>query len=123
MKIKNLFIGLLTLGTVFSLIFQTPVQAAEAASGITTNSISGWPQGNDITSAAAVVMEESTDTVIYAKNMEQQLFPGSTVKVMTTLLALENSQLTDQVTMTATGAVSYTHLDVYKRQPLSMLNS
>ena len=95
MKIKNLFIGLLTLGTVFSLIFQTPVQAAEAASGITTNSISGWPQGNDITSAAAVVMEESTDTVIYAKNMEQQLFPGSTVKVMTTLLALENSQLTD----------------------------
>lgn len=32
-------------------------------------------------------MEESTDTVIYAKNMDQQLFPGSTVKVMTTLLA------------------------------------
>ena len=108
MKIKNLFIGLLTLGTVFSLIFQTPVQAAEAASGITTNSISGWPQGNDITSAAAVVMEESTDTIIYAKNMEQQLFPGSTVKVMTTLLALENSQLTDQVTMTATGVSGVT---------------
>ena len=108
MKIKNLFIGLLALGTVFSLILQTPVRAAEAASGITTNSISGWPQGNDITSAAAVVMEESTDTVIYAKNMDQQLFPGSTVKVMTTLLALENSQLTDQVTMTATGVSGVT---------------
>ena len=75
MKIKNLFIGLLALGTVFSLILQTPVRAAEAASGITTNSISGWPQGNDITSAAAVVMEESTDTVIYAKTWISSFFP------------------------------------------------
>lgn len=40
--------------------------------------------------------------------MDQQLFPGSTVKIMTTLLALENSQLTDQVTMTATGVSGVT---------------
>lgn len=35
MKIKNLFIGLLALGTVFSLILQTPVRAAEAAGSLT----------------------------------------------------------------------------------------
>ena len=92
----------------FSLMLPTPVRAAEAASGITTNAVPGWPQGADITSTAAVVMEESTNTIVYAKNMDQQLFPGSTVKIMTTLLALENSQLTDQVTMTATGVSGVT---------------
>lgn len=78
------------------------------ASAITTNSYNGWPQGNDITSTAAVVMEDSTNTILYAKNMDQQLYPGSAVKVMTTLLALENCQLTDEVTMTATGVSGVT---------------
>ena len=66
------------------------------------------PRGPDITSTAAVVMEDSTNTIVYAKNMDQVLYPGATVKVMTTLLALENSQLTDQVTMTATGVSGVT---------------
>lgn len=108
MKIKKLCTGIFALGIALSLTFQTPAMAAEAASGITTNSISGWPQGSDITSTSAVVMEESTNTIVYAKNMDQQLFPGGTVKIMTTLLALENSQLTDQVTMTATGVSGVT---------------
>ena len=108
MKIKKLCAGLFALGMAFSLMLQTPVSAAEAAPGITTNAVPGWPQGADITSTAAVVMEESTNTIVYAKNMDQQLFPGSTVKIMTTLLALENSQLTDQVTMTATGVSGVT---------------
>lgn len=108
MKIKKLYTGILALGAAFCLLLQTPAMAAEAASGIATNNISGWPQGSDITSTSAVIMEEFTDTIVYAKNMDQQLFPGSTVKVMTTLLALENSQLTDQVTMTATGVSGVT---------------
>ena len=40
--------------------------------------------------------------------MDQVLYPGATVKVMTTLLALENTQLSDQVTMTATGVSGVT---------------
>lgn len=100
--------GFFALGMTLSLMLQTPVLAAEASVGITTNAISGWPQGSDITSTAAVVMEESTNTVVYAKNMDQPLFPGGTVKVMTTLLALENSQLTDSVTMTSTGVSGVT---------------
>lgn len=108
MKIKKLITGFFALGMTLSLILQTPVLAAKASVGITTNAISGWPQGSDITSTAAVVMEESTNTVVYAKNMDQPLFPGGTVKVMTTLLALENSQLTDSVTMTSTGVSGVT---------------
>ena len=56
MKIKKLCAGLFALGMAFSLMLPTPVRAAEAASGITTNAVPGWPQGADITSTAAVVM-------------------------------------------------------------------
>ena len=109
MKFKKIHSGLVALGLCCSLLLQTPVFAAEetadaaSASAISTNDIAGWPQGPDITSTAAVIMEDSTNTTLYAKNMDQVLYPGATVKVMTTLLALENTQLSDQVTMTATG--------------------
>ena len=114
MKFKKLHSGLIALGLCCSLLLQTPVLAAEettdtvAASAISTNDIAGWPQGPDITSTAAVIMEDSTNTTLYAKNMDQVLYPGATVKVMTTLLALENTQLSDQVTMTATGVSGVT---------------
>lgn len=115
MKKSRLTAALLTFGISASMIFQTPVYAAEdtavtaaAASTITTNSISGWPQGPDITSAAAVIMEDTTNTILYAKDMDQSLSPAGAVKIMTCLLALENSQLTDQVTMTETGVSGVT---------------
>lgn len=93
-----------------------PVFAAEDAaadvqadtSAITTNSIPGWPQGSDISSTAAMLMDASTNTVLYAKNADQALYPSAAVKIMTTLVALENSELTDQVVMTATGVSGVT---------------
>ena len=117
MRLKRLYSGLLALGLSCSVLFQTPVLAAEetaadtaqaATSAITTNSIPGWPQGPEITSTAAVIMEDSTQTMLYSKNMDQELYPGATVKVMTVLVALENSQLTDEVTMTETGVSGVT---------------
>ena len=110
---RKLTKALLALGLLASLAATDavrPVFAEEAASGssISTNQISGWPQGTDITSEAAVILEENTGTILYAKNMDEALFPGSTVKVMTCLLALENSALTDEVTMTATGVSGVT---------------
>ena len=116
MKKPKILSALMVLGLSASLLGQVPVMAEEAdqtqttdaAGGITTNSISGWPQASDISSEAAVVMENSTNTVLYSKNADEVLFPGSTVKIMTCLLALENAQLTDQVTMTATGVSGVT---------------
>lgn len=106
MKKRKLTARILALGICASLILQTPVFAAEentAASAISTNSIEGWPQAADISSSAAVVMETSTKTTLYAKNMDQAFYPSAAVKIMTCLLALENSELTEQVTMTETG--------------------
>ena len=53
-------------------------------------------------------MEDSSDTILYAKDMDTALSPAGAVKIMTCLLALENSQLTDQVTMTETGVSGVT---------------
>lgn len=53
-------------------------------------------------------MEDTTNTILYAKDMDQSLSPAGAVKIMTCLLALENSQLTDQVTMTETGVSGVT---------------
>ena len=83
---------------------QSSISAEEEMSpAVTTNWIEGWPQGPDVSSAAAVLLNSSTNTVLYAKNQDALLDPGSTVKILTVLLALENSSLTDEVTMTQTG--------------------
>lgn len=118
MKKQKIFSAVLAFGLAASLLFQIPVSAEEATSaadpaadttgGISTNNISGWPQASDISSEAAVVMEDTTNTILYSKNADEVLFPGSTVKIMTCLLALENAQLTDEVTMTATGVSGVT---------------
>lgn len=114
MKIKKFASCLLALGIAVATLFQTTVFAEEAAadttatSAITTNSITDWPQGPEITSTAAVIMEDSTETILYAKNMDTPLDPGATVKIMTTLIALENGNLNDNVTMTATGLAGAT---------------
>ena len=115
MKKHKILAGFLALGLSASLFFQVSAFAEEAsdttsdtAQAIATNSISGWPQASDISSEAAVVMEDSTNTILYSKNADEVLYPGSTVKIMTCLLALENCQLTDEVTMTATGVSGVT---------------
>lgn len=81
---------------------------AQAEAQVQTNSIPGWPQAADITATAGVVLEDSHNVILYNKNMDQPLYPASAVKVMTTLLALENSNLEDSVTMTATGVSGVT---------------
>ena len=94
-----------------------PVSAEEASpdappesSGevIATNAIPGWPQGPDILSGSAIVVEADTGTVLYAKDIDEQLLPSSSVKIMTSLVALENSALTDEVTITETGTAGVT---------------
>ena len=107
---KRLSAALLALGICISLISPVPAKAAEVTenTGISTNAIPGWPQAQDITSTAAVVVEESTSTILYAKNMDQPLYPSSAVKIMTCLVALENSSLDEQVTMTETGIAEVT---------------
>ncbi|WP_242826122.1 D-alanyl-D-alanine carboxypeptidase family protein [Butyrivibrio sp. VCB2006] len=65
---------------------------------IQSNNTSGWPEGPAIGAEAAIIMEASTGTILYAKNIHEELFPASTTKIMTCLLAVENSSLSDKIT-------------------------
>ncbi len=65
---------------------------------IQSNDIPLWPQGPEITAQAAILMEAGTGTILYAKNIHEELYPASTTKIMTCLLAVENSGLSDTIT-------------------------
>ncbi|MBR5128365.1 MAG: D-alanyl-D-alanine carboxypeptidase [Roseburia sp.] len=57
-----------------------------------------WPEGLNTTSPSAIVMELSTGTILYEKNSQERLYPASITKIMTVMLALENSSLDEMVT-------------------------
>lgn len=65
---------------------------------IESNEIPGWPQGPQIESASAVVMDMDTGTFLYSKNATEKMSPASTTKIMTTLLLVENCNLDDEIT-------------------------
>ena len=77
-----------------------PVLAAE----ISTNQIANWPAGPEVPTPNAVVMDADTGAILYNKGMDEVRYPASITKVMTALLAIGNSSLTDQVTMGAEAA-------------------
>jgi D-alanyl-D-alanine carboxypeptidase len=56
-----------------------------------------WPEGIEIESPNAIVMEESTGTILYQKNIDEQCYPASITKIMTAIIALENGDLSDTV--------------------------
>lgn len=57
-----------------------------------------WPEGINVTSESAIVMEMSTGTVLYEKNSTEEHYPASITKVMTVLIALEHCDLNEIVT-------------------------
>ena len=58
------------------------------------------------TAGAAMLYELNSDTLVYAWNPDIQLHPASLVKIMTCLIALENANLSDSVTVTSTAVAT-----------------
>ena len=57
-----------------------------------------WPEAPEVESPAVILMEMSTGTIIYEKDSMAQNYPASITKIMTAMIALENSDLNDIVT-------------------------
>lgn len=66
-------------------------------------------QDNSITALSALMFNETTNEVLYANNVYEKIYPASTTKVLTALLALKYGNLSDQVTISADngGITSY----------------
>ena len=48
---------------------------------------------------AAILIDSNTGKVLFEKNMDQKMYPASTTKIMTAILAIENCELDDKVTV------------------------
>ncbi|MBS6734238.1 MAG: D-alanyl-D-alanine carboxypeptidase [Clostridiales bacterium] len=103
---KNMNKALTVLLCIVMLLSGNSVQAAQinngAAYSVSTNEIAGWPQGPDTYAETAILMDADTGMVLYNKGMDELRYPASTTKLLTLLVALENSSLDEQVTFTET---------------------
>lgn len=64
------------------------------------NTVADWPKSpNDksIVAESAILMDVSSGLVLYKKNADKKQYPASITKIMTTLLAIENSSLDEIV--------------------------
>lgn len=66
--------------------------------------LAGAEEGPSIRAHAAILFENTTGTVIYAKNPHQTRAPASTTKILTAILALEMAHLDDIVTVSRKAA-------------------
>jgi len=65
-----------------------------------SNEIPGWPEGPLVQAHSAIVMEVDSGTVLYAKNAHEVMYPASVTKLLTLLIALQNSEFSDRVEFT-----------------------
>ena len=65
---------------------QEEVEARKALP-IQSNEIDNWPAGPQIGAQAAILMDANTGVILYSKNIHERLYPASTTKIMTALLA------------------------------------
>lgn len=65
---------------------------------VQSNQIENWPQGPSVGAQGAIVLEADTDVILYSKNIHEKLYPASTTKLMTCLIAAEHCSMDEMVT-------------------------
>jgi len=75
-------------------------KAAVLALPVETNALTNWPQGPGVYADSAIVMDIESGAILYAKRINEKHYPASITKVLTTLIALENGELADEVLFT-----------------------
>ena len=95
MKRQKLYLFCFVLLYTISLLGQT-AYATEGVGG-------SWPEGPGVYAEGAIVMEASTGLILYSKNMDVKYYPASITKIMTALVAIENSTPGEIVTFSKNG--------------------
>lgn len=65
---------------------------------IESNSYENWPEGPAVGAKSAILMEANTHTILYEKNIHEEMYPASTTKILTCLIAEEQSSMNETVT-------------------------
>ena len=93
MKEKKLLKKLLSIITILVMVLQIGLQT----NFVMVYAEDYWPEDVSTNSPSAIVMELSTSTILYEKNSREKLYPASITKILTVLVALENSELDEMV--------------------------
>ena len=133
MLFKNKFIRFLSFILIFSFLFSLPVQAKNykkeaqerKALEIESNLYDNWPLGPAIGAEAAILMDANTGSILYAKNIHEQLYPASITKLLTTYIAIEKCELDEMVTFSEDAVYSIkwwedANMGVYAGSSLTM---
>lgn len=103
MKItKKILILSIIVYTIFnSLIYKNICQAT---SSVTSQTI---PNSKfTLASEGAILMDSNTGKVLYGKNENSKLYPASTTKILTAIIAIENCKPTDKITASYNAVMS-----------------
>lgn len=65
---------------------------------VETNEITNWPDGPEVQAQSAILMDAESGAILYEKNIHEQLYPASTTKLLTCLIATERCALDEIVT-------------------------
>lgn len=91
---------------------------------IETNEIDGWPKGPKIYGESAIVMDMETGAVLYGKGIDEKQYPASITKILTALVALENSSMTDMVRISQDSVdcltYEYSHIGLRPGEEITM---
>ncbi len=68
---------------------------------VETNQYMNWPAGPEIGAQSAILMEVNTGSILYAKNIDEKLYPASITKILTALIAFEKCDMDEIVTFSS----------------------
>lgn len=75
---------------------------------VQSNDIVGWPPGPVVSAYSAILIDADTGVILYEKNSHERMYPASTTKLLTCLLAMEDpkSNLNDMVSFSYDAVMS-----------------
>ena len=79
----------LLLSPVYSYAGELSYMEQNLSMPVKSNSVENWPVGPAVSAYSAVLMDADTGVILYEKNAHEKMYPASTTKLMTSLLAME----------------------------------
>ncbi len=64
---------------------------------VATNEIENWPEGPLLGTESAILIDANSGTILYEKNIHEKLYPASTTKLLTCLIAAEKCKMDETV--------------------------
>lgn len=98
MRWRALGIGMLALAAVYGALnwMSLKPEATAALEYVRANAVS-WSSPVAVEGVAAVLIDAGTGEELYGKNVDKRLYPASTTKILTALIALERGELGDRI--------------------------